>query len=88
MSGFTNILERIKKSKSEQKKRIDQVTGGIIEMWSLDNPTAGRGQKAAAPIPLDGVRRLSCSELYFIGFHLKVIVAKLPLPVSHLPQGV
>jgi len=29
---------------SEQEKRIELVTGGLIEMWTLDNPDAGRSR--------------------------------------------
>lgn len=29
---------------SEQDKRIELVTGGVIEMWTLDNPDAGRSR--------------------------------------------
>jgi predicted phage terminase large subunit-like protein len=36
--------------KSEQHKRLDLVTGGVIEMWSLDNPDAGRGRKYATTV--------------------------------------
>lgn len=49
-----SILKPITKSKSEQNKRIDLVTGGIIEMWSLDNPDAGRGRKYATVVIDEG----------------------------------
>lgn len=32
-------------SKNEQDKRIELVTGGVIECWTLDNPDAGRSRK-------------------------------------------
>lgn len=48
------LLKPITKSKSEQHKRIDLVTGGIIEMWSLDNPDAGRGRKYATVVIDEG----------------------------------
>lgn len=35
----------ITKSRSEQEKRLELVTGGIVEMWSLEDPDAGRGRK-------------------------------------------
>lgn len=35
------ITERI----SIQERRIELITGGVIEMWSLDNEDAGRGRK-------------------------------------------
>lgn len=34
-------------SVSEQDKRIETVTGGILDCWSLDNDTAGRSRKYA-----------------------------------------
>ena len=30
-----------------QERRIELITGGVIEFWSLDNPDAGRGRKYA-----------------------------------------
>lgn len=36
--------------KSEQEHRLELVTGGVIEMWSLDNPDAPRGRKFARAI--------------------------------------
>jgi len=32
-------------NKNEQDKRIELVTGGVIECWTLDNPDAGRSRK-------------------------------------------
>ena len=57
---FTHILAPITASKSEQNKRIDLITGGVIEMWSLDNPDAGRGRKYATVVVDEAamVRRL------------------------------
>jgi hypothetical protein len=43
--SMTNILFPVIKTKSEQEKRLELVTGGIIEFWSLDNPDAPRGRK-------------------------------------------
>lgn len=42
---FNSILKPVISKKSEQDKRIDLVTGGVVEFWSLDNPDAGRGRK-------------------------------------------
>lgn len=42
---FVHILKPITVSKSEQNKRIDLITGGVVEFWSLDDPDAGRGRK-------------------------------------------
>jgi len=41
---FTNTMQPITASKSEQNKRIDLVTGGYLEMWSLQDPDASRGR--------------------------------------------
>lgn len=38
-------LAPIIRSKHEQDKRIELVTGGVIECWTLDNPDAGRSRK-------------------------------------------
>ena len=35
----------ITKRKSEQEKRIELITGGVIECWSLDSPDVARGRK-------------------------------------------
>jgi predicted phage terminase large subunit-like protein len=35
------------RGKSEVEKRLELITDGVIEMWSLDNPDAGRGRKYA-----------------------------------------
>ncbi len=35
---------------SEQDKRIELVTGGVIELWSLDDPSAGRSRKYATAV--------------------------------------
>lgn len=44
---LVQILKPITSQKSEQNKRIDLITGGSVEFWSLDNPDAGRGRKYA-----------------------------------------
>lgn len=33
------------KSKNEQLKQIQTITGGIIDFWSMDDPNSGRGRK-------------------------------------------
>jgi hypothetical protein len=38
-------LQPITKRKDEQTKQIELTTGGIIDMWSLDDPDSGRGRK-------------------------------------------
>lgn len=47
---LVQILKPITEKKSEQDKRIDLVTGGVVEFWSLDNPDAGRGRKYATVV--------------------------------------
>jgi hypothetical protein len=42
---FTNILYPVTKDKSEQEHRIDTISGGVLECWSLDSPDASRGRK-------------------------------------------
>lgn len=37
-------LAPITRSKNEQERRIEAVTGGVVEMWSLDNPEPIRGR--------------------------------------------
>lgn len=39
-----NSLHDIIQSKNEQVKQIRLITGGIIDMWSMDNPDSGRGR--------------------------------------------
>jgi hypothetical protein len=42
---IVSILKDIIVKKDEQIKQIRLVTGGIIDMWSLDTPDSGRGRK-------------------------------------------
>jgi hypothetical protein len=44
------ILRPITKRRSAQDHRIEYITGGLLEFWSLDNPDAGRGRKYARVI--------------------------------------
>lgn len=41
----TRILEPITKRRSAQDHRLELVTGGVLEFWSLDNPDVARGRK-------------------------------------------
>jgi hypothetical protein len=41
------ILKPITRHVSEQDKRIELITGGVIEFWSLDTPDVARGRKYA-----------------------------------------
>ena len=47
---LVQILKPVTEQKSEQNKRIDLITGGSVEFWSLDNPDAGRGRKYATVV--------------------------------------
>ena len=38
-------LEPVTSSKDTQQRRIELVTGGVVEMWSLDGGTVARGRK-------------------------------------------
>lgn len=38
---YHNVIQ----SKSEQVKQITLITGGIIDMWSMEDPDSGRGRK-------------------------------------------
>lgn len=40
-----NVLAPITTQKLEQEHRIETLTGGVLEMWSLDNPDSARGRK-------------------------------------------
>lgn len=42
---LVGVLGQVASGKSEQDHRVETVTGGVLEMWSLDNPTAIRGRK-------------------------------------------
>jgi predicted phage terminase large subunit-like protein len=39
------ILRPIIATKNEQEKRLETVTGGVLECWTLDDPDAARGRK-------------------------------------------
>jgi hypothetical protein len=41
------VLEPITRTKSEQGHRLELLTGGAVEMWSLDDPNPARGRKYA-----------------------------------------
>jgi hypothetical protein len=42
-----SILAPVTSDKNEQEKRLELISGGSIELWSLDNPDAARGRKYA-----------------------------------------
>jgi terminase large subunit-like protein len=43
-------LAPVMRDKSEQEKRIELLSGGVIDLWSLDSPDAGRGRKYAVVV--------------------------------------
>lgn len=45
-----HLLRPVTSRISEQEKRIDLVTKGSVEFWSLDNPDTGRGRKYATVV--------------------------------------
>jgi hypothetical protein len=44
------VLLPITKRANKQERRIELITGGIVEFWSLDNPDTARGRKYARVI--------------------------------------
>lgn len=42
-----NVTAPVTKAVSVQDHRIELITGGVIEMWSLENPDSARGRKYA-----------------------------------------
>ena len=42
---MVNTLRPITARKNEQTRRLELITGGIIEFWSLDKPDVARGRK-------------------------------------------
>ena len=47
---LVHVLKPITLKKSDSDHRLDLLTGGVIECWSLDNPDAGRGRKYATVV--------------------------------------
>ena len=41
------VLEPVTRMKSEQDHRLELITGGTLECWSLDDPNPARGRKYA-----------------------------------------
>src|SRR5215472_15361942 len=57
---LTGILRSVIRDKSEQERRILLVTGGTVDMWSLEDPDTARG-RAYARVVIDeaaSVRKL------------------------------
>lgn len=44
---IVRIVKPITKEMSKQEKRVELITGGLIDFWSLDDADAGRGRKYA-----------------------------------------
>lgn len=44
------ILKPVTYISNAQEKRIELITGGTVEMWSLDNPDSARGRKYARAV--------------------------------------
>jgi hypothetical protein len=42
---FVDRLQPIPTSKSEQERQIKLITGGVLDMWTLENADAARGHK-------------------------------------------
>jgi hypothetical protein len=42
---FKRVLTPVTKDRSEQEHRIELVTGGVVECWTLDGPDPARGRK-------------------------------------------
>jgi hypothetical protein len=42
-----SVLGQVIRQKNEQEKRLELIGGGVIELWSLDSPDAGRSRKYA-----------------------------------------
>jgi hypothetical protein len=40
-----STLHPVTRKRSEQEKRLELITGGVMDMWSLEDPDNGRGRK-------------------------------------------
>lgn len=40
-----STVHPVTKDRSEQEKRVELITGGVLEMWSLEDPDSGRGRR-------------------------------------------
>lgn len=48
-----NLLQPVTAKRDAQEHRIELITGGVVDMWSLDNPDVARGRK---------YKRIVCDE--------------------------
>jgi hypothetical protein len=44
---FVRVLQPVTKRQNAQEHRLELITGGIVDMWSLDAPDVARGRKYA-----------------------------------------
>jgi hypothetical protein len=56
-----SVLAPVISQKSEQEKRLELIGGGVIELWSLDSPDAGRSRKYAVVV-IDEAAMVSALE--------------------------
>ncbi len=42
---FLNVFRPLQRAKNETENRLELITGGLLEMWSLENPDTARGRK-------------------------------------------
>lgn len=49
-SGLLRTLAPVITRRDFSQKRIELITGGVIEMWTMDDPDAGRSRKYAAAV--------------------------------------
>jgi hypothetical protein len=54
---IVKILGDAIKQKNEQLKQIRLITGGVIDMWSLDEPDSGRGRRDMARMEIYNIRQ-------------------------------
>ena len=47
---MTTTLADVTESRNVAERRLELITGGTLDMWSMDNPDAGRGRKYARVI--------------------------------------
>lgn len=57
-------LAPVTRDKSEQEKRLELVSGGAIELWSLDSPDAARGRKYAVVVIDEAAMIVSLEEAW------------------------
>lgn len=48
---LAEVVQPVTRRISEQERRIELITGGLIEMWSLTEPNVARGRKYARVVP-------------------------------------